>query len=71
VSWRRHKSYAALREFQSDLGVDTGGQVLDPGFADTLQLDFRLPAELLAALRDSYPKGTVPGVKLGAISPIQ
>ena len=64
-TWARHTSYPGLREFQSDLGIDRGGQVLDPGFADLLQLDFRLRAETMALLKASYPQGPVPGVLLG------
>ena len=65
VAWARHKYYATLAEFQSDLGVDHGGQVLDPKFADPLQLDFRLRAEVMTQLHENYPQGSVPGVILG------
>ena len=65
VSWARHKRFADLREFQMGLGIDTGSQVLDPGFADALQLDFRLRADVMARLKESYPQGQVPSVALG------
>ena len=64
-SWGRHKSYAGLREFQADLGIDADSQVRDPGFADVNQLDFRLRAEAMTLLSKSYPRGQVPGVILG------
>lgn len=64
-TWARHKSYASLREFQSDLGIDAGGQTLDPGFADMRQLDFRLSAEMMARLNEHYPREPVPGIMLG------
>jgi parallel beta-helix repeat protein len=64
-TWTRHKSYASLREFQSDLGLDAGGQALDPSFADVLQLDFRLRPEIMARVKESYPQGPVPGIMLG------
>lgn len=64
-TWTRHKRYAGLHEFQSDLGLDEGSQAFDPGFADWHQWDFRLRAEDLARLNESYPQGPVPGVLLG------
>jgi len=64
-TWSRHRNYAGLAEFQSDLGIDVGGRALDPGFADLRQLDFRLRAESHERLRESYPLGPVPGVVLG------
>jgi len=66
-TWARHKTCASLREFRSDLGIDVNGQSLDPGFADMLQLDFRLRAETMALVKESYPQGPVPGVMLGVI----
>jgi hypothetical protein len=64
-TWARHESYAGLSEFQSGLGIDADSQVLDPGFADVRQLDFRLRAEAMALLQKNYPQGPVPGVTLG------
>ncbi len=64
-SWTRHKTYATLPEFQSELRIDTGSQARDPGFADMLQLDYRLSAESMAAVRECYPQDPVPGVLLG------
>ncbi len=63
--WARHESYKGLGEFQTSLGIDTGGRVLDLKFADVLQLDFRLSAEDMRPIEGSYPQGPVPGVRLG------
>lgn len=63
--WARHENYAGLGQFQSGLGIDTGGRVLEPKFADVLQLDFRLSAEDMRPIEGSYPEGPVPGVQLG------
>jgi hypothetical protein len=65
-TWARHKSYASLKEFQSELGIAPDNQAVDPGFAELLQLDFRLPAETLTRFKESYPQGPVPGVALSA-----
>jgi hypothetical protein len=64
-TWARHKSYAGSSEFQSDLRLDTYGQVLDPGFADVRRWDFQLSAEMMARLNVNYPRQPVPGVLLG------
>ena len=64
-TWARHKHYTTLTEFQLDLGIDIGVHALDPGFADLRQLDLRLGATSAEILKDSYPHGTVPGVRLG------
>ena len=63
-TWARHQSYSGLAAFQSALGIDTGGQKLDPGFADLRQGDFRLGPENRDRLREHYPRGPVPGVIL-------
>ena len=65
VSWGRHKSYPKLSDFQADLGIDLGGRVIDPGFANLRAMDCRISAEAMAALGQSYPQGSVPGVLLG------
>ena len=64
-TWARHKSYASLRDFQSELGLDADSQALDPAFSDTFQLDFRLSPETMVQVKESYPQGPVPGVMLG------
>jgi len=64
-TWARHQSYAGLSEFQSSLGLDADGQVLDPGFTGARLLDFRLHTEAMSLLKESYPRGPVPGALLG------
>lgn len=66
-TWARHQSYASLTDFQSGLGIDTDSQTFDPSFADARQLDFRLRKADMALFQDSYPRGPVPGVTLGAL----
>ncbi|MCZ7638071.1 MAG: right-handed parallel beta-helix repeat-containing protein [Verrucomicrobia bacterium] len=63
-TWAQHQSYPGLTAFQSALAIDTGGQVLDPGFVDVRQGDFRLRPETRDRLRAYYPRGPVPGVIL-------
>jgi hypothetical protein len=64
-TWARHQRYSSLGEFQSALGIDTGGEAFEPPFADLRQFDFRLPVEAMASLKDRYPRGPAPGVLLG------
>lgn len=64
VTWARHKSYARLSDFQTDLGIDVGSRVFAPRFNDLRALDCRLDAEAMAALKDCYPQAQVPGVNL-------
>jgi hypothetical protein len=68
-TWSRHRSYASLDEFRSDLGIDAESKVLEPSFANLGALDFRLDPEGLAQIGKSYPRGTVPGVLLGPSQP--
>ena len=66
-SWTRHKHYTSLIEFQSELRIDTQGQVRDPGFADMIQRDYRLKPEAMESIGACYPQGPVPGVTLGTL----
>jgi len=65
VTWGRHQAYPGLAEFQTALGIDRGGRVLDPGFRRFSARDFRVSAERLRELEVCYPRGPVPGVLLG------
>jgi len=65
VTWGKHKSYSTLDEVQTGLGLDTGGRVLDPAFADPIARDFRLTPQTMQILEKNYPQGAVLGVILG------
>jgi hypothetical protein len=65
VPWSRHKSYSDLIAFQSDLDIDTGSRVIEPGFSDMLARDYRLTRQAMDDLKQCYPKGPVPGCVLG------
>jgi hypothetical protein len=65
VTWAKHKVFSNLAEVQTELGLDTGGRVLDLIFADPLARDFRVDAKMIRLLEKDYPQGTVPGVVLG------
>ena len=67
VTWGQHQRYPGFKEFQAALGIDSGGRVLDPGFARFAAGDFRLRREVMATLASAYPQGPVPGVILGPL----
>ncbi len=65
TTWGRHATYASLRDFQSALRLDSGGRTAEPAFADLLARDYRLPRSDLSRFQEDYPRGPVPGVRLG------
>jgi hypothetical protein len=67
VSWGRHKAYSKLADFQADLGIDKGSRLLAPSFANLRALDCRLGPEMMEAIKQCYPEGSVPGVILGSL----
>ncbi len=68
VEWRRHKKYANLEDVRSELKLESGSQTADFRVEDYLARDFRVPAESPALKMGCYPKGDVPGVKLGTLT---
>lgn len=64
-TWSRHAKYSSLPEFQTALGIDAESRCLDPNFADFDQLDLRLSATAGSLIESCYPRGTVPGIRLG------
>lgn len=66
VSWRRHKSYRNLADFQTDLQIDSGSRMLNADFVNARALDFRLKPEVMLQVKPNYPRGSVPGVVLGS-----
>jgi len=63
TSWGRHTNYSSLGEFQSGIGIDQGGRVLDPRFSNIRAHDYRARREALDTR--AYPESPVPGVVLG------
>ncbi|MHB0998118.1 MAG: right-handed parallel beta-helix repeat-containing protein [Armatimonadota bacterium] len=66
-SWEDHKVYANLNTLHEELGLEKGSRCVAPNFADTTSRDFRVPANNPAVSMGCYPKGDVPGVKLGVV----
>jgi hypothetical protein len=69
VGWKRHKAYGTLDDVRSELKLEYGSQTADLAVADYPLRDFRVPAQSLALKQGCYPKGDVPGVRLGILKP--
>jgi hypothetical protein len=66
-SWSRHKSYPILADFQTELGIDQGGRVLEPSFPNIESRDYRVRGQFLKELHGAYPQGSVPDCHLGVL----
>jgi hypothetical protein len=67
TAWGANRKYTMLADVQHELGLEHGSMQADPGFADYLTQDFRVPADSPAIKMKAYPQGTVPDVRLGVI----
>ncbi len=65
--WKSNKSYDSLAAVQSELQLEKGSQMLQPDFADFQNRDLRVPADSLLLKLGCYPRGDVPGVRLGVL----
>ncbi|MCF7975769.1 MAG: right-handed parallel beta-helix repeat-containing protein [Phycisphaerae bacterium] len=65
VTWKRCERYQDLATVQAQLGLTQDSRVADFPAANIAGLDMRVPASSPAMLMDCYPRGTVPGVRLG------
>jgi hypothetical protein len=68
VTWKRHKRYGDLAELCKELPIDQRSQVAEFHVQDYSALDLRVPADSPAVMMGCYPRGTVPGVRLGTLS---
>jgi hypothetical protein len=65
VYWKPNRRYGSLEEVRAELGFTVGSRVANPGFADLRAMDLRVPADSPARRLRCYPRGEVPGVRLG------
>ena len=59
--------FKSIGEVNKDLQFESNGRLVDPMFGDWKNLDLRIPAEDPLITMGFYPRGEVPGVKLGVI----
>jgi hypothetical protein len=65
VDWKRHKTYGTLDEVKSELKLERGGRAEELNIEGFPSRDFRVPADSPMLKTGCYPKGEVPGVRLG------
>jgi len=65
VPWQKHKKYRQLDDVRDGLNLEQGSKLVEIIFKDFSNLDFRVPVDSLAIKMHCYPRGEVPGVKLG------
>jgi len=67
VTWKKHKKYDNLSDVQQELSLTKASQVEAFAVQDFAALDFRVPPDSPALRMSCYPRGTVPGVRLGTL----
>jgi len=65
VTWKRHQKYDNLDSVRSELSLAPGSEVKEFHVENYAALDLRVPADSPAVKMDCYPRGSVPGVRLG------
>jgi parallel beta-helix repeat protein len=68
VTWKRNKRYKDLETVHRELSLARGCRIVDIGFKDLHKLDLRISINSQAMKMQCYPKGNVPGVRLGTYS---
>ena len=65
VTWKKHKRYLDLETMLRELSLGRGSRIVDISIKDFHKLDLRLSMDNPAIQMQCYPKGNVPGVRLG------
>jgi len=65
TEWRRHVTYQTILAVQAELNLEQSSEVAPIKFRSLGERDFRLPRESPAFKMNCYPRGAVPGVRLG------
>ena len=67
VTWKKNRRYESLDAVQRDLSLDRGSKVAEFHVEDYSALDLRVPPDSAAVIMDCYPRGSVPGTRLGTL----
>jgi hypothetical protein len=65
ADWKRNKKYASLADLRAELKFEVTGQATEFKVANYAARDFRVPADSPLLKAKCYPRGEVPGVRLG------
>ncbi|UCC99935.1 MAG: right-handed parallel beta-helix repeat-containing protein [Phycisphaerales bacterium] len=65
--WKRNEKYGRLDAVREELGLGQGSEVAEFDVLNYAGLDFRVPADSPALSKGCYPRGDVPGVRLGKL----
>ncbi len=68
VTWKRHKKYGSLDDVFRELGLEKGSASIEFEVKDFSGLDLRIGPNSPAVKMGCYPRGEVPGVRLGIYS---
>lgn len=67
ASWLPHVTYSSIAAVQHALKLEEGSRVTRLPFRDIAKRDYRLPLKKHSLLKQSYPRGEVPGARLGSL----
>jgi hypothetical protein len=65
VTWKRHKRFQELAQVRDQLRLEGGSKLVELSFKNFSGLDLRVPTESPVIKLNCYPRGNVPGVRLG------
>ena len=65
--WHDQVIYESLEAVQAALSLESGSRLEEPQFADWTALDLRVKAGCQAVQMKCYPRGKVPGVRMGVM----
>jgi hypothetical protein len=67
VTWKKRQRYPNLDELRKELAMDQDGRVAEFHVRDYPAFDLRVPQDSPAVKMECYPRGDVPGVRLGTL----
>lgn len=69
VPWKKCQRYSTLEQVQTELNLEQGSVSAPLTLCDFWALDLRVPADSQILKMDCYPRGEIPGVRLGTWEP--